>query len=160
LDARDWFRCRLFPDEYRSSVFTWDQFLEWTVYVTNIQGSAMYDASLGDTALIDDLYEQARAEQSAKIKKTEKPEDEWRPPRRGYSREVEAIYDLVDNLVALRGEMGRWPATTTERVMSKRPWFPAEVVQERMRAYARHRRDTALKAAQSRWSRHHGTERG
>lgn len=123
----------------------------------------MYDATLGDEALIDEMYEAAREEQSSKRKRVEDDLaglEANRPPRRGYSREVEAIYDLVDNVVALRGEMGKWPRTATERSMSKRPWFPSEVVQERMRQYARKRRDAAIKEAQDRWRKANGTYDG
>lgn len=144
-------------------MYAWDELLEHIVYVTNIQGSAMYDSTLGDKSLIDEMYELAREEQSSKRKKLHDDEEGLeanRPPRRGYSREVEAIYDLMDNVVALRGEMGRWPRPTTERAMSKRPWFPGEVVQERMRQYARTRRDSAIKAAQQGWRDRHGAGTG
>ena len=127
------------------------------MYCTNIQGSALYDATLGDKELIDQMYAEAMAKQSAKRREEPKPvEEESRPARRGYSREVEAIYDLTDNVVALRGELGRWPRTTTERQMTKRPWFPAEVVADRMRHRARQKRDSAIVAAQAAWSKAHG----
>lgn len=149
---------RLFDtSEYERAAFTWESFLTYVVYCVNIQGSALYDATLGDQEMIDQMYEQAVAEQSAKVKREKSPETEYRPPRRGYSREVEALYDMQDNIVALRAEMGRWPRTTSEKLMSKRPWFPSEVVQERMRARARSRRDAAVKAAQARWSETNGT---
>jgi hypothetical protein len=105
--------------------------------------------------LLDQMYEDAKAEQSSKAKKTDSAKLEPRPPRRGYSREVEAIYDLTDNLVALRAEMGRWPPAQTTRAFTKRPWFPAEVVAERMRKRARARVNSAIAAAQSRWSAEH-----
>lgn len=152
LEAKDWFRSRFWPEQYPSGVYSWEEFIRCAVYCTNIQGSALYDATLGDQDLIDQMYEEMVAEQSSKRKKQIEPGEEPRPPRRGYSREVEAIYDLTDNIVALRGEMGKWSRTTTERQMSKRPWFPAEVAQERMRARARHRRDTAIRRAQAHWA--------
>lgn len=98
------------------------------------------------------MYADAVAEQSSKRKVDPAAEIEYRPPRRGYSREVEAIYDLHDSIVALRAESGRWPRTQTERMLARRPWFPAEVVQERMRRRARGRRDSAIAKAQARWS--------
>jgi hypothetical protein len=122
--------------------------------VSNIQGSALYDASLGDRELIDEMFEDAKRRQSQK--RVERPaearpdEIEWRPSRRGYSREVEAIYDLTSNIVALRGELGRWNATTTERQMPKRPWMPAEMVEEMMRGRAKVIRDEKIAAAQAR----------
>jgi hypothetical protein len=128
--------------------------------VTNIQGSATYDGTLGDTAMIEQLFAEAKAKQSAKVKESAKPEEiEARPPRRGYSREVEAIYDLVDNIVALRGEMGRWSASNTERVLSKRPWFPSEVVAERMRKRSIAHRDEAIARAQANWKARHDAAR-
>lgn len=143
---------RLYPhSEEEISCYTWDAFLRHAVYCTNIQGTALYDSTLGDAELIEEMYEEERQRISSKRKQESKQESEYRPPRRGYSREVEALYDVVDNLVALRGEMGRWPRTTTERAMSKRPWFPAEVVQERLRQRARVRRDSAINAAKARW---------
>lgn len=125
------------------------------MYCTNEQGSALYDATLGDKELIDQLFEEMKAEQSAK-KKVEKPEEEeWRPPRRGYTRGVEAVYDLTDNIVALRAEMGRWPSTQTERAFSKRPWFPAEVAKDRMRRRAKANVNRAIATAQQHWGQHH-----
>lgn len=100
------------------------------------------------------MYQEAVRKQSSKV--VEKAPDarpdelEWRPSRRGYSREVEAIYDLTSNIVALRGEMGHWPATTTERQMPKRPWLPSELVDEMMRARSRAIRDEKIAASQQR----------
>lgn len=119
--------------------------------MTNIQGSALYDASLGDPELVNVMYEQLIAEQSAKRKKArEEKEDSENPPRRGYSREVEAIYDLIDNIVALRAEMGRWPRTQSTRLMSRRPLFPGEAARRRADERARKRRDLAIAIAQAR----------
>jgi hypothetical protein len=122
------------------------------VYCTNIQGSALYDATLGDKELIEQMYAEEIARISAKIVVKEEGEKEARPPRRGYTREVEALYDLTDNIVALRGEMGRWSPTTTERQMSKRPWFPGEVVAYRVRNRNRSKRDERIKASQQAWA--------
>lgn len=153
MDAKDWFRVRLFPtDEYTRSKFSWESFLRLAVYCSNIQGSALYDATLGDDSLIEDMYRDAVREQSAKRKKPVSEHLEQRPPRRGYTREVEAIYDLHDSIVALRAESGRWSCTQAERLAARRPWFPAEVVADRMRARARARRDAAITAAMKRWS--------
>jgi len=122
------------------------------VYCTNIQGSALYDATLGDKELIEQMYAEELARISAKIVVKEEGEKEPRPPRRGYTREVEALFDLTDNIVALRGEMGRWSPTTTERQMSKRPWFPGEVVAHRVRNRNRSKRDERIKASQQAWA--------
>jgi len=130
------------------------------VYLTNIQGSALYDTTLGDEQLITQIYDQLLEEQSAKIKRESKEEISNRPPRRGYSREVEAIYDLTDHIVALRAEMGKWSRTTTSSAMIKRPLFPAEAAQERMRIRAKRRRDEAVAKAQARWAKEHGDGRG
>lgn len=130
------------------------------LYCTNIQGSALYDVTLGDKDLIDQIFEQLKREQSEKRKKPETNlEHEARPPRRGFTREVEAIYDLADNITALRAEFGKWPRTTTERAMVKRPWFPAELAQARMRHRAIQYRDGAIAAAQARWREKHGGQR-
>lgn len=132
-----------------------------TVYVTNIQGSALYDSTLGDEELIVQIYEQLVEEQSSKMRKSEEEKDiSSRPPRRGYSREVEAIYDLSDHIVALRAEMGKWSRTQTSRAMSKRPLFPAEAAQERMRLRAKRRREDAVAKAQARWRQQHGDGSG
>lgn len=136
--------------------FSWTEFINLTVYCTNIQGSALYDATLGDKELVDQMYEEELARNSAKVKERKTTELEARPPRRGYSREVEAIYDLTDNIVALRGEMGQWSPTTTERQMSKRPWFPAEIVQLRMRNRTRTIRDDKIAEAKARWRTRNG----
>lgn len=120
------------------------------MYCTNIQGSALYDATLGDKQLIEAMYEEELKRISAKVVVKKAEEMEARPPRRGYSREVEAIYDLVDNIVALRGEMGRWSPSHTERAMPKRPWFPAEVVATRVRNRNRTIRDQKIAQAQAR----------
>lgn len=155
LEAKDWFRCRLYEtDEYAKCVYSWDAFVRHVVYVTNIQGSALYDASLGDPALVDQMFDEMVQEQSSKRKKLREDSEEeiGTPPRRGYSREVEAIYDLTDNIVALRAEMGRWPRTQTSRMMSRRPLFPAEAARQRMDARAKKRRDAAIAAAQARYS--------
>lgn len=106
--------------------------------------------------MIESMFEDAKAEQSAK-RRVEKPVEELedRPPRRGYSRTVEALYDVADNLVALRAEMGHWPQTQTARAFSKRPWFPAEVVQEKMRKRARVKVNSAIEMAQARWRQRH-----
>lgn len=152
MDALDWFRCRFYPGEYPAGAYPWEQFIRYAVHCTNIQGSALYDATLGDKQLIEELYAEAKKEQSAK--KRAKPsgdELEPRPPRRGYSREVEAIYDLTDNIVALRAEMGRWSRGDTARGMSKRPWFPAEIVEDRMRRRSRKNRDRAIAESQAAW---------
>lgn len=117
----------------------------------------MYDATLGEEELIVQIFNQLVEEQSSKIKKTEEElEKTSRPPRRGYSREVEAIYDLSDHIVALRAEMGKWSRTQTSRAMSKRPMFPAEAAQERMRLRAKRRREDAVAKAQARWQKEHG----
>ncbi len=122
------------------------------MYCTNIQGSALYDATLGDKELIEQMYEEELARISAKLVSKEEREKEHRPPRRGYTRTVEAIYDLVDNMVALRGELGRWSPSSTERAMSKRPWFPSEVVAHRVRNRNRTIRDAKIKASQQAWA--------
>lgn len=141
-------------DEYHRCLYSWDAFLRHTVYVTNIQGSALYDVTLGDKELINQIFDQLVKEQSSKVKVVEKEKEiSGRPPRRGYSREVEAIYDLSDHIVALRAEMGKWSGTATSRAMSKRPLFPAEAAQERMRLRAKKRRDDAVAKAQARWQR-------
>lgn len=158
LDAKEWFRARLFDaGDYTLSVLSWDALIRHIVYVTNIQGSALYDSTLGDEELVNEMYDQMVEEQSSKRKKEDEHgvEIEYHPPRRGYSREVEAIYDLTDNIVALRAEMGKWPRTQTAKMMSKRPLFPAEAAQERMRARARKRRDEAVAKAQARWRERH-----
>jgi hypothetical protein len=146
---------RLYPHtDEEISQYSWDEFIAHTVYVSNIQGSALYDASLGDPELIDEMFEDAKKKQSTKrVDRTpeSRPDEiEWRPSRRGYSREVEAIYDLTSNIVALRGELGRWPSHTTERQMPKRPWMPAELVEEMMRARSRRERDDRIARAQQR----------
>lgn len=144
-------------DECIQASFSWDSFIRHMVYVTNIQGSAMYDATLGDNNLIDQIFDRLVEEQSKKIKSN--PEDDDilnRPPRRGYSREVEALYDLTDNIVALRAEMGKWSRMQTSRVMVKRPLFPAEAAQERMRKRAARRRENAIVTAQARWLKENG----
>lgn len=142
---------RLYPHtEEEVSRYSWDDFIAYCVYVTNIQGSALYDATLGDAEMIEAMYQEAKAKQSAKIKEAPRPEEEWRPPRRGYTRTVEAVYDLTSNIVALRGELGRWNRTTTANQMPRRPWFPAEVVEARMAARSRSIRDSKIAAAQQR----------
>ena len=152
LDAKDWFRHRLYgADYYALSAVSWEDFLRHCVYCSNIQGSALYDATLGDEELILQIFEEMKEEQSSKRKKVVLPQDEARPSRRGYSREVEALYDLQDNIVALRGEMGNWPATRTEKVMAKRPWFPSEKAQAMMRQRARNIRDQRIEEAKARW---------
>lgn len=152
MDALDWFRCRFYPEHYPPGSFPWEQFIRYAVHCTNKQGSALYDATLGDQELIDQMYDEAKAEQSSKVRKAKDEEElDPRPPRRGYSREVEAIYDLTDNIVALRAEMGRWPPFQTAKAFAPRPWFPAEVVQERMRKRAKRRVNQAVARAQSQW---------
>lgn len=153
IDALDWFRSRFYPERYLPGAYPWEQFIRYAIHCTNIQGSALYDSSLGDEQLVEKMYEEAKAEQSAKIKKSSEKSDglEYRPPRRGYSRVVEAIYDLTDNVVALRAEMGRWPPSQTTKAFVKRPWFPAEMVQDRMRKRARKNVNRAIAAAQARW---------
>lgn len=135
--------------------------MRYAIHCTNIQGSALYDASLGDEQLVEKMFAEAKAEQSAKVKKpTEKSDGlEHRPPRRGYSRVVEAIYDLTDNVVALRAEMGRWPPSQTTKAFVKRPWFPAEMVQEKMRKRARQNVNRAIATAQARWQEQHDDAR-
>lgn len=129
--------------------YTWQGFLDYVVYCTNIQGSALYDATLGDKEMIEQMYaEEIERISSKRIAKND--EIDMAPPRRGYTRAVEAIYDLTDNIVALRGEMGQWSPITTERQMSKRPEFPGEVVAERVRNRNRKKRDEKIAASQAR----------
>lgn len=120
------------------------------MYCSNIQGSALYDATLGDQELIESMYAEEIERISSKTVTKAEGEKEARPPRRGYTREVEALYDLTDNIVALRGEMGRWSPSHTERAMTKRPWFPAEVVATRVRNRNRTMRDAKIHASQAR----------
>lgn len=110
----------------------------------------MYDATLGDVDMIEAMYEAEKVKQSSKIKEDRKAAEEWRPTRRGYTRTVEAIYDLTSNVVALRGEMGRWNRNVTASQMPKRPWFPAEVVETRLAARSRAKRDAAIARSQQR----------
>ena len=130
------------------------------MYCTNVQGSALYDSTLGDQELVDQMYEDAKAEQSAKQKKR-LPEGELEPraSRRGYSREVEAIYDLTDNIVALRAERGKWPPAQTAKSFPKRPWFPSEIVALRMSKRAKQRVNSAVAQAQAHWQEHHDLAR-
>jgi hypothetical protein len=128
----------------------WGQFLRFSVYCTNIQGSALYDATLGEPQLIEDMYAEAIEEQSSKRKKA-KSDNTVHPPRRGYTREVEALTDLSDNIIALRAETGRWKPSSTK--FSPRPLFPSEAVQERMRLRSQQRRDQAIEAAKARWTK-------
>lgn len=119
------------------------------MYCTNIQGSALYDVTLGDEDLINDLYEKAKKEQSAKLKPVDEPNVKRHKPRRGYSREVEVLQDLVDNVIAFRAEAGKWKASSVK--YSARPQFPADAVRELMTARARARRDAAIVKAKSHW---------
>jgi hypothetical protein len=142
---------RLYPHtDEEISHYAWTTFINNCVYCTNIQGSALYDATLGDKEMIDQMFEDAKARQSMKIKEVEKPEEEWRPSRRGYTREVEALYDVASNIVALRGELGKWNRTTSMNQMPRRPWMPQEVVEARMAHRSRTIRDEKIKAAQQR----------
>lgn len=102
------------------------------------------------------MYEEELARISSKLVSKEEREKEARPPRRGYTRTVEAIYDLMDNIVALRGELGRWSPATTERQMSKRPWFPGEVVAQRVRNRNRSIRDMKIRQSQNAWALRNG----
>lgn len=126
---------------------------------TDTQGSRLYDATLGDEDLIESMYQDAIAEQSAKRKTREEEQKQARPSRHGYSREVEAIYDLIDNIVALRAEMGKWPPRMTETSFARRPWFPHEVVAERMRKRASARVNKAIEMAQQNWQEQHDSAR-
>lgn len=96
------------------------------------------------------MYAEELERISSKLVTKKREEEEARPPRRGYTRTVEAIYDLIDNIVALRGEMGRWSPSHTERAMTKRPWFPSEVVAARVRNRNRTIRDAKIAQAQAR----------
>lgn len=136
-----------------SSKYPWEQFLRYAVYCTNEHGSALFDASLGDPDVLEDLYRQALEDQSRKLIKGEK--EEYQPSRRGYTREVEAILDVADNLIAMRAEMGKWKGSSTR--FSPRPVFPAEAVQERLRNRNRAIRDDRIRAAQERWRKQNGT---
>jgi hypothetical protein len=142
--------------EEEISRYSWQDFLDHTVYLTNQQGSALYDATLGDAELIEQMYEEELERISSKLISKAEREKEVRPPRRGYTRTVEAIYDLVDNMVALRGELGRWSPSTTERQMSKRPWFPGEVVADRVRNRNRSIRDMKIRQSQNSWAQRNG----
>lgn len=104
--------------------------------------------------MLNDLYEEEKRKQSAKIKDpdADKP---YHPSRRGYTREVEATLDVADHLVALRAELGKWRGSSTR--FSPRPVFPAEAVQEKLRMRNRTIRDEKIKAAQARWSNENGT---
>lgn len=108
----------------------------------------MYDATLGDSGLIDDLYAQAVEKQSSKIKDRE-DDAPYYPSRRGYTREVEATLDVADNLIALRAETGKWRPSSTR--FNPRPLFPGEAVQDKLRARNRKIRDEKIAAAQGRW---------
>lgn len=126
------------------------------MHCTNHQGSALYDATLGDDELIEQMFADAKAQQSSKRRvPTSEAEEDPRPARRGYSREVEAIYDLTDNIVAMRAEAGRWAPSQTARAFTRRPWFPAEVVEQRMRRRATKHVNKAVEAAQARWRAEH-----
>lgn len=116
------------------------------VYCTNEHGSALFDMSLGDKDVIEDLYKAALERQSKKVKDVE--DDEYHPSRRGYTREVEATLEVADNVLALRAEMGKWKGNMR---FSPRPLFPAEVVQDRLRKRNRGIRDDRVAAAQARW---------
>lgn len=131
--------------------YTWDRFIRAAVYCVNEQGSALYDATLGDPELIEELFEKAKAEQSSKRRKTEADKDEYRPSRRGYTRTVEKLHDIEDNLIASRAEAGKWKPSSVK--FSRRPLFPSEAVQERMRKRARAHTASAIAAAQERYRR-------
>lgn len=101
------------------------------------------------------MYAEAVAEQSSKKRKVDKgPEDIYHPPRRGYTREVEKIDDLTDNIIALRAEMGKWRPSSTR--YTPRPLFPTQAVEEMMRHRARTIRDTRIRESQERWRKRHG----
>lgn len=117
------------------------------MYCTNQQGSELYNATHGDPDLIKDMFEAAKERQSKKIKDPETTDD-WHPPRRGYTREVEKLDDVVDNLIALRAEMGKWRRTSTR--FTVRPLFPAQAVDELMRNRSVSNRDEKIKASQER----------
>lgn len=117
----------------------------------------MFDATLGDPDVIEELYKQALEEQSKKQKKGQ--QDEYQPSRRGYTREVEAALDVADNLIALRAEMGKWKGSSTR--FSVRPLFPSQAVQDRLRNRNRAIRDDRIAAAQARWrAKQNGSDTG
>lgn len=150
LDAGEWLRVRLFPhSEEEVSRYTWGDFLRLVVYCTNEHGSALFDSSLGDKDVIDELYRTALEEQSKKLKP--KDEGEYHPSRRGYTREVEATLEVADNVIALRAEMGKWKGSSTR--FTPKPLFPAEAVQNRLKNRNRAIRDDRVAAAQARWSK-------
>lgn len=125
------------------------------MYCTNEQGSALFDSTLGDDELLEDMYKEAVRKQSAKVKD---PDDDkpYHPSRRGYTREVEATLDVADNLVALRAEIGKWRGSSTR--FSPRPLFPASAVQERLRRRNVAIRDQKIAAAQGRWLKENGPD--
>ena len=151
LNAADWIRCRLFGED--TSEYTWSRFLRLAHYCTQEYGTALFDVTLGDPELIEKMYKEELEKQSKKVK-TPEADDDWHPPRRGYTREVAAMLDVADNLIALRAEMGKWKGSSTR--MNPRPLFPAEAVQERLRQRNRSIRDDRIAAAQKRWREKHG----
>ena len=122
-------------------------------YCTQEYGSALFDATLGDKELIEDMYQEELRKQSQKVKSPD-ADDDWHPPRRGYTREVAAILDVADNLIALRAEMGKWKGSSTR--FNPRPLFPQEAVQDRLRKRNRAIRDDRIAAAQAKWRARHG----
>lgn len=151
MNASDWIYVRLFDEG--PTAFTWERFLRLAHYCTQEYGTALFDVTLGDPELIENMYKAELEKQSKKVKDPTDDED-WHPSRRGYTREVAAILDVADNLVALRAEMGKWKGSSTR--MNPRPLFPSEAVQERLRKRNRSIRDDRIAAAQARYRARHG----
>lgn len=132
--------------------YTWSDFLRWCAYATEEQGSELYRATLTDQDFVEQLYQQALAEQSSKIIK-KGPDEDRHPSLRGYTRTVEKLDDLTDNVIALRAESGNWRPSSVR--YTDRPLFPMQAAQDRLAKRARSRRDAAILAAQNRYKERH-----
>lgn len=134
-------------------MYSWEQFVRYSVYCVNEQGSALFDETQGDEGLIQQMFDQLKEKQSNKIRESDRDEVPYYPPRRGYTRAVEKLDDLADNIIALRAEQGQWRPSATKFTI--RPLFPAEAAKEMMRNRNRKIRDSRIKEAQERWRGHH-----
>lgn len=107
VDARDFIR----------GTRPWAQFLTYTTYLAeNVDGSAVWAAQLSDDRFLPMI--EARLKELAKVKDA----PPTRPSLNGYSREVDGLHRVANELRALRGELGKW----AEPVPILGPLFPGD----------------------------------
>jgi len=124
--------------DYVHGLRPWSEFLRYVDRLGTIQGSAVWANKLADPGMIDRL--------EADMKAGKVDTANARPELFGFSQTASGFLMVANQLIALRAESAH-----NEKLQTiKGPVFPLEIVESRLREFAKIKRSNAIEESQAR----------